>query len=136
MKALSLFLLRITLGWLMVVWGVDKLSNVEHAQGLAESFYWGIGTGVGIQTVFGYLQVALGLLVVIGWLRWVTWPIMALVNGLTLAAVWESIFDPWGFVLEGGSLVFYSSTIIFAAILVGWAFMGQDRISVDARIES
>lgn len=132
MQTLSLFLLRVSLGWLMVVWGVDKLTDVEHAQRLAENVYWGVATGAGIQTVFGWLQIALGLFVVVGFLGRITWPLLAIVNGLTLLGVWASVVDPWGFWLEGGgSLTFYTSSIVFTGILVGWAFSGQDDFSVD-----
>lgn len=133
MRALALLLLRASLGWLMVVWGVDKLTNVEHGRRVAESFYLGVGSGSGFLTVAGALQVALGVLVVVGWLRRWTWPTLALVNGITLLAVWKSVVDPWGFVLEGGSLVFYSSAVIFAGILVGWAFTDDDVLALDAR---
>lgn len=117
----------------MVVWGIDKLVDVEGAARLAETFYWGLGTGRGALFVFGYAEIILGLLVVVGWLRWMTWPIMALINGLTLAGVWASVVDPWGFWLEGGgTMTFYTSSIVFTAILVAWAFMERDTISVDA----
>ena len=132
MKAFTLLVLRVSLGWLMVVWGVDKLVDVEGAQRLAENFYWGLATGAGIQTVFGWLEIALGIVVVVGWMAKVAWPIMALVNGLTLLGVWASVVDPWGFWLErGGSMTFYASAIVFTGILVGWAFTNQDEISVD-----
>lgn len=133
MKTFSLLLLRISLGWLMVVWGVDKLTNPDHGQAVAESFYLGIGSGATFLTLAGSVQVSLGLLVVVGWLRRFTWPVLALVNGITLLAVWKSVVDPWGFVLEGGNLVFYSSAVIFAGILVGWSHMDDDELALDAR---
>ena len=30
MKRWGLFALRVTTGWLLVLWGLDKLLNVEH----------------------------------------------------------------------------------------------------------
>lgn len=134
MNAVPLLLLRISLGWLMVVWGVDKLTDPEHARAVAESFYLGLGSGGTFLTVGGALQVLVGLLVVVGLFRRVTWPVMAVVNGITLLAVWKSIVDPWGFVLEGGSLVFYASAVIFAGILVGWSAIEEDTLSLDARL--
>lgn len=134
MKPVSLLLLRVSLGWLMVVWGIDKLVDVEGAQRLAETFYWGLGTGAGILTVFGGLEIVLGAMVVVGFMGRITWPIMALVNGLTLLGVWASVVDPWGFFLErGGSMTFYTSAIVFTGVLVGWAFSDQDEISMDRR---
>jgi len=132
-RAWALLALRVSLGWLMVVWGVDKLTDVEHAQRVAEGFYLGIGTGAGFLTVAGVAQILVGLAAVVGWQRRLIWPVLALVNGITLLAVWVSVVDPWGFVLEGGSLVFYSSAPIFAGILVGWAFMDQDTLALDQR---
>ena len=132
-RPVALLLLRISLGWLMVVWGVDKLTNVGHAQAVADSFYLGLGSGAAFLTVAGALQVALGLMVVIGFMRRWTFPALALVNGLTLIAVWKSIVDPWGFVIEGGSLVFYASAVIFAGVLVGWSMLDEDTLSLDAR---
>ncbi len=133
MRAWALLALRVSLGWLMVVWGVDKLTDVEHAQRVAESFYLGIGTGAGFLTVAGVAQILVGVAAVVGWQRRLVWPVLALVNGITLVAVWVSVVDPWGFVLDGGSLVFYSSAPIFAGILVGWAFMDQDTLALDHR---
>jgi len=136
MKALPLLLLRISLGWLMVVWGVDKLTDPAHGQAVAESFYLGLGSGGTFLTVAGVGQVVVGLLVVVGLFRRVTWPILALVNGITLAAVWKSIVDPWGFFLDGGNLVFYSSAVIFAGILVGWAAIEEDILALDVVLET
>lgn len=135
MKAFPLLLLRISLGWLMVVWGVDKLANPSHGQAVAESFYLGIGTGETFLTVAGAAQVLLGALLVVGLARRMTWPVVALVNGITLIAVWESIVDPWGFVLDGGNLVFYSSAVIFAGVLVGWSAVEEDTLALDVALK-
>lgn len=133
MKPIALLLLRVSLGWLMVVWGVDKLMNPDHGQAVAESFYLGVGSGAGFLTLAGVAQVALGVSLVLGWLRRWCWPALLLVTGVTLLAVWKSILDPWGFVLAGGNLVFYSSAVIFAGALVGWAHVDDDKIALDAR---
>ena len=135
MKALPLLILRVSLGWLMVVWGVDKLTDPDHGRAVAESFYLGIGSGGTFLTVAGVLQIVLGLLVVIGLFRRLTWPVMAVVNGITLVAVRASIVDPWGFFLEGGNLVFYSSAVIFAAILVCWSALEEDILALDVALK-
>lgn len=77
----------------------------------------------------------LGALLVVGLVRRVTWPVAALVNGITLISVWESIVDPWGFVLEGGNLVFYSSAVIFAGVLVGWSAVEEDTLALDVALK-
>lgn len=133
MRKNSLLLLRISLGWLMVVWGVDKLNDVEHAARVSESFYAGVMTGPGALQAFGVVQTLIGVLIVMGFLRRFTYPFLLVITGVTLLAVWKSILDPWGFVLQGGNLVFYSSAVIFAGALVLYAFLADDTVALDAR---
>lgn len=133
MKAWSLFLTRVTTGWLLVLWGLDKLVNVEHSVRVAERFYFGIGSQVLVLNIFGALEVLLGVMVVVGWMRRVAYPVTALVLGLTAIGVWKSIIDPWGWVIEGTNVLFYPSAIVFAAALVLWGFMDEDSMSIDAK---
>lgn len=133
MRKNSLLLLRISLGWLMVVWGIDKVNNVTHAVQVSEGFYAGIMTSPGALHAFGVAQTLIGVLIVMGFLRRFTYPFLLAVTAVTLLAVWKSILDPWGFVLEGGNLVFYSSAVIFAGALVLFAFLADDTVALDAR---
>ena len=133
MKVWSLLLMRVTVGWLLVLWGIDKLVNVDHSVRVAETFYFGIGTQAVLLNLFGVLEIALGVLVVAGALRRLAYPVMVIVLGVTAVGVWRSILDPWGWVLEGTQVLFYPSSIIFAAALVLWGFMDEDAMCVDAK---
>ena len=133
MKHRSMLLLRVSMGVLMLFWGIDKLVNVEHSVRVAESFYLGIGSQVLVLRVFGVLQIALGVLVVLGLLRVFAYPVLIAISGITMLGVWKSIVDPWGWFLEGSNVLFYPSLIIFAASLVLWSFVEQDPLSLDAR---
>ena len=132
MRAITLLLLRVSLGWLMVVWGVDKLHNVTHAVRVSEGFYFGAVTGPAALQAFGALQTLIGLLIVLGFARRFAYPFLLAVAGVTLLAVWKSIIDPWGFVLKGGNVVFFSSAVILAAVLVLYVFTAEDTMSVDS----
>ncbi|MDE2663098.1 MAG: DoxX family membrane protein [Gemmatimonadota bacterium] len=134
MKRWGLLLLRVSTGWLLVMWGLDKFADVEHGQRVAESFYLGIGTQAVVQNVFGGLEIALGLLVVAGLLRKWAYPAAFVVLLITALAVWRSILDPWGWVLEGSQVLFYPSIIILAGSMVLWGTMDQDELTVDARM--
>ncbi len=127
MQRLSLAFLRVALGGLMAYWGVDKLINVAHGIGVAQKFYGGVAVGTTVMQVFGVLQIALGVLLIGGWLGRVALPALLLVTGTTLLAVWKSILDPFKLVLDGGNLIFYPSLIIFAAALVLFAFSDTHR---------
>ena len=134
MKRWGLLLLRVSTGWLLVMWGFDKFVNVEHGQRVAESFYLGIGSQAVVQNVFGGLEIALGLLVVAGLLRKWAYPAAFVVLLITALAVWRSILDPWGWVLEGSQVLFYPSIIILAGSMVLWGTMDQDELTLDARM--
>ncbi|CAE6902259.1 conserved membrane protein of unknown function [Pseudomonas marincola] len=133
MKHWTLLLLRISLGWLLVIWGADKLFNVAHSVAVANKFYFGLLTAESAMQVLGVIQIAIGVLIVIGLLcRW-TYPLQALLNGLTLLAVLGSVIDPWGWFLQGSNALFYPSLIIFAASLLLIAFRDDERWALDIK---
>lgn len=133
MKHKSLLLLRVSMGILMLLWGIDKLVNVEHSQAVAERFYFGIGAGAAVLGVFGVLEVLLGVLVILGLMRQYAYPVLIGISAITAIGVRNSIVDPWGWVLEGTNVLFYPSLIIFAAALVLWSFVDHDKMSLDAK---
>ena len=131
MKAKSLLLLRISLGLLILWWGVDKIINTGHGTKVAEHFYFGILSGAGAIKVFGFLQVIIGGLTIAGFKRNIAYPAVLALTVITALAVWKSIIDPWGLFLEGSNVLFYPSFITAAAALVLMAFMDEDVITVD-----
>jgi putative oxidoreductase len=133
MKRWSLLLTRISVGWLLVLWGLDKLVNVDHSVAVAETYYFGVGSQVLVLNALGVLETLLGILVVLGLLRRFAYPVMVVVLGVTAIGVRNSIIDPWGWFLEGTTVLFYPSLIILAAALVLWGFRDEDSISLDAR---
>ncbi len=133
MKTLTLLLLRVSLGLLMLIWGLDKLVNVEHGLNVSDGFYFGLFSSPRVLNVFGVLQVALGVLIVLGLLRRFSYPALLAVTATTLIGVWRSIIDPWGWYLEGTSILFFPSLIILAAVFALMAFRTEDRYALDAR---
>lgn len=111
-------LLRASIGYLLVIWGADKLVNPAHGLAVSDGFYFGWFSRPWLMTAFGVVQVLLGLAVMAGiWKRY-AYPATAAITGTTLVGVWRSIVDPWGWYLTGSEVLFYPSIIIFAAVLV------------------
>ena len=131
MKAGSLLVLRISLGLLMLIWGIDKLVNVEHGLEVSKHFYLDLFSSTTLLQAFGALQIILGLAVVLGWLRRFAYPVLLLITGATLLGVWRSVVDPWAWYLEGGNVLFYPSLIIFAAAWVLYCFRDEDTRALD-----
>ena len=117
----------------MVYWGIDKLLNVAHGVTVAEKYYGGVAVATTLMQGFGAVQLLLGVLIMIGLLRRVTYPALLAITGTTLVAVWKSIVDPFKLLMDGGNLIFYPSLIIVAAALVLLAFRDQDSLALDAR---
>jgi uncharacterized membrane protein YphA (DoxX/SURF4 family) len=115
----------------MVWWGLDKLVDVEHGMQVSEGFYLGLFSSPLVLQAFGVLQIVLGLGVVAGFARRFLYPALLAITAATALGVWKSIIDPWGWYLEGSSVLFYPSLIIFAGSWVLWAFRGEDRLALD-----
>jgi hypothetical protein len=46
-------MLRVSIGYLLVIWGVDKLVNPAHGLAVSDRFYRGAFTFPGLMPVFG-----------------------------------------------------------------------------------
>lgn len=133
MKTLSLMMLRVSIGLLVLLWGIDKVIDVEHGLAISNRFYAGAFSSEILLIFWGVIQSGIGILAVIGlFRRWVL-PIMAAINLATLVVVWRSILDPWGWVLESTNVLFFPSLAIAAGSVLVWAFMDEDRLSLDHR---
>ena len=130
MKAISLLLLRVSCGFLMVLWGMDKWVNPDHALFVSDTFYRGLFSILPLLQGFGVLQIVLGLLIVLGLGRQFLYLPLGLITGISMLAVWPSVVDPLGFVFEGTKRLFYPSVIIFAAVLVLAAFREEDGLAL------
>lgn len=128
MKIWTLLLLRVSIGWLLVVWGADKIFNVEHGMAVASKFYFGFLAFESALQVAGVLQLLVGLAVVFGFGRRWVYPVQVLFNGASLLAVMQSVIDPWSWVFDGSNALFYPSLIIFSASLLLIAYRDEDKL--------
>ena len=130
MKRGTLLFLRLTIAYLLAIWGADKLVNPEHGLTVSKMFYGGLFGGRSLMPAYGVVQIALGALLALGIGRRLLYPAVAAITATTLLGVWRSVADPWGWYLEGSNVLFYPSAVIFAAVLVLWAWRDEDRLVV------
>lgn len=134
MKALTLLSLRITTGLLLVIWGLIKLAAPKTAIGVSDRYYDGLLSAEALQTPLGAAQAVLGLLVILGFMRKIIYPIQAVVLGFGVFSIWQYILDPFGLYLlteETRQVLFFPSTTVFIASLVMLAFKDDDTLSLD-----
>ncbi|MEO5590378.1 MAG: DoxX family membrane protein [Gemmatimonadaceae bacterium] len=127
-KSLTLLFLRLSLGLLMIIWGVDKIANPVHGAGISEKFYLGMAGSRSLMPLVGVSQILLGLIVMAGVVRRYAYGALAVVTGVTLLGVWRSVLDPWGWYLGKTTVLFFPSLIIFAGVLVLMAFREEDLL--------
>lgn len=121
MHRFSLLFLRASIGYLLAIWGVDKIVNPSHGTEVSTTYYFDALTFPALLPAFGALQIAVGFLVIAGFSLRYLYPVVLAMTGATLIGVWRSVVDPWGWYLNGAVVLFYPSLIIFAATLVLFA---------------
>jgi len=134
MKRIGLCALRVATGWLLVLWGLDKIVDVQHGLRVTEAFYGGLlGSSASVHHVLGGLQALLGVLVILGLWRRHAYPVMVVLLAGTAVGVWKSILDPWGWFLDGSNVLFYPSAVVLAGAVVLWGAMDDDELVLDRR---
>lgn len=134
MKSILMLLLRTSTGALLVIWGLVKAMSPESAIGVSNKYYGGLISAEALQPILGWAQVALGVLVILGLLRKVVYPIQALVLVVGALAIWQYLVDPLGLYLldeESRRLLFFPSTTVAVASLILIAFKSYDTIALD-----
>ena len=125
--ALSLLLLRLSLGLVMMVWACDKIFNPGHGGAVLQSFY-GIG-GVGEQVVQG-LGVVQGLIVVVfllGLARTFSYGAVLLMHAVTTLVSWSAYLDPLK------NILFFSAWPMLAGLIALFLLRDHDRIAALGR---
>ena len=90
LQAGSLLALRVTVGFLIIWWGLAKAMNPGLGNAVSNHFYGGVFSFEMLQLGFGVFQVVIGGLVVLGLFRAVTFPVQLLINAFRVV-VWSAI---------------------------------------------
>lgn len=134
MKAISLLLLRLSTGIYLALWGFVKLTATGMANSVSDRYYGGLLSGDIINLSLGSLQVILGVMVIFGILRSVSYVAQLLWYLAGLIPILAYIVDPFGkYLADSAKLTFFPSTTLLFASLILIAFKEYDTLSVDAK---
>ncbi|HNR75594.1 MAG TPA: hypothetical protein PKM48_00565 [Parvularculaceae bacterium] len=138
MKPVLLLALRASTGALLIVWGALRAFSPERGVGLANKYYGGAVNSEAIQAAFGWGEIALGALVILGLFRVVAYPLQALMLVGGALAIWKHLLDPLSLYLFTGeakaNILFFPSTTVAIAALILLAFKADDRLALDRLI--
>jgi len=126
-------MLRASVALLVLIWGIDKVLDVQHAINVSNRFYFGILSFPDLLPILGVAQCVLAILALVGLYRWIVDPVIAAINLGTVLSVRASIIDPWGWYLEETNNLFFPSLTVFAGCLVLLAFRKEEILVLDTR---
>lgn len=137
-RRVTLLLLRVTTGFLLVWFGLNKVVSGSAPLAVRRTFEidGALQTALGLAAGAGEFLV--GALCVLGLWRKFVLPVQAVINGSTAVMVWWAIVDPFRWYITGvdrivfNSHVFYPTSITFAACLLLIAFREQDTLALDS----
>ncbi|MBT5187329.1 MAG: hypothetical protein HOH19_09510 [Kordiimonadaceae bacterium] len=105
---LSLFLLRLGVFIVMLVWTVDKFTDPGHGANILAGFY-SITAGENIVMAMGAVELVIILAFMAGMWKKYTYGFVLILHGLTTLSSWKQYLDM--------NLLFYASWPMFAACI-------------------
>ncbi|QUL38014.1 hypothetical protein [Erythrobacter sp. JK5] len=132
---ISLLIMRIGTGGLLVVWGLVRAVG-GMGQGLADKYYSGVGSDVTLQLAYGWAEIALGLLVILGLFRTYTLIGSAVILVGGAIPLWRHFLDPFGEYLfaspDDANILFFPSLTVAGAALALIALRRFDTLALDS----
>lgn len=122
----SLFLLRITVFIVVLVWTVDKFLNPGHAAKVYESFYYIGGLGAGVMTVIGVVELVILVGFALGLYKKYTYGAVLIFHGISTLSTWKMFVAP----LTGAHMLFFAGLPMLAACLTLFLLREQDKLFV------
>lgn len=125
--SISLFLLRIGVFIVMLMWTLDKFINPDHAAAVAENFYMMEGMSHGVFYVIGSVQLLIVIVFVIGLFRRISYGLVLLLHAVSTFSSYQQYLDPWQ------NLLFFAAWPMLAACAALYLLRNSDTLlSVDA----
>lgn len=135
-RKLGLLALRVTTAGLLLWWGLVKGLDTGAGEAVSNKYYGGTFSTDVLLIGFGWLQVAIAILLIVGYARSPALWAQFAINLFVAIAIWQSLVDPFWLWFPGDkpetlNALFYPSAIVAAASWVLIAFRDQDTLALD-----
>jgi hypothetical protein len=121
--ALSLLLLRLSLGLVMMVWACDKMFNPGHGGAVLQSFYGIAGAGEQVVRGLGVVQALIVVAFLLGLARTYSYAAVLLMHAVTTLVSWSAYLDPLK------NILFFSAWPMLAGLIALFLLRDHDRIA-------
>ncbi len=109
--ATPLFLMRISIALVLLMWTIDKFVNPEHAIAVYEHFYFIGGIGAQIMTLIAVAELVLIALFVVGRFKNITYLIVLIIHGVSTITPINNYLNAF----ESPNLLFFAAWPMLAA---------------------
>lgn len=137
MNALALLLLRITLGLMLVQWGFSTLNRGDYIVGDQYQHYAGLVAHSEDAILLHYGEIVLGLMVIIGAVRIVTYPLLFIAFFIAAMGDVNCLINqllPAFPACRQDPSALYPSAVVLAATLLLIASIRADKFAIDRKI--
>ncbi|MGF1515216.1 MAG: hypothetical protein ACFB5Z_16170 [Elainellaceae cyanobacterium] len=111
---LGLFLLRISVFLVLLMWAIDKFVRPEHAAAVYQNFYLIGGLGNAVFYIIGVIQLAIIVLFLLGlWKRW-TYGLVLFMHAVSTFSAFRQYLSPF----QDPNLLFFAAWPMLAACFV------------------
>ncbi len=117
----SLFLLRIGVFIVMLMWTLDKFINPEHAAGVFAGFY-GIADAQSIMLFIGLAELVVVIAFVLGLFKRWSYGLVLVLHAVSTFASFPNYLDPWN------SLLFFAAWPMLAACIALYLLRDSDTL--------
>ena len=121
--AVSLLLLRLSLGLVMMVWAFDKILNPSHGAAVFEGFYGLSGLGESVITAIGMIQALIVLAFLLGLARTWSYGAVLLMHASTTLVSWSAYLQPLK------NILFFAAWPMLAGLIALFLLRHEDRIA-------
>ena len=122
---LSLFLLRISIFYVMFVWALDKFLNPSHTAGVWGRFYKFDGIDEMMSYGIGALQIAVLIAFLTGLYKRFSYGLVMVMHAVSTLSTWEYLINPY--VNEPKAMLFMAAVPMLAACITLYLLRSQDR---------
>ena len=120
--AISLLLLRLSLGLVMMVWAFDKILNPGHGAAVFEGFYGISGVGESLIPLIGVAQGLIVLAFILGFARTWSYGAVLLMHAVTTLVSFSAYLQPLK------NILFFAAWPMLAGLIALFLLRHEDRL--------
>ncbi len=118
---IALFLLRLSIFAVFLVWVLDKFLNPTHTAAVFEGFY-SIGIGNTVAYVLGGIQLVIIVAFVVGFLKAWSYGLVLLMHAVSTVVAYQQYLNPF----EGPNILFFAAWPMLAGCITLFMLKSYD----------